>query len=459
MRWLGIPLVLVLTACGSSTDDTRASDEPGVGGTEAGPAGTGGAQGTGGKASTGGTTGAGGTANTGGTTGSGGTTGTGGTTGSGGTTGTGGTTWHSDAGAGCPGAPALTPGVWKSITPAALDYTGTYGSAHIEIDPNNPCTLYAAADQRGLWKTTDAGSTWTRLGTPPATSATTTTYLDSPILVRIEPGNPKHMYATQGVRGTSMGFFESIDGGSTWTMPAGFVAIATTIGTRDMTQMSVDPTDFKHVIVGSHSAWKSMTNAGVLETKDGGATFIAHQPVASWVAGSIGLHFLFDPDLSIGNKDTWLVATDGDGFWRTTDGATSWTQVEDHTLGCPHGGNSIYYTAAGVLYAGGYQYPVRSTDNGGSWTQVKTGLAYAYYYTVQGDGTNLYTLKSFADNTAKYNAPYQTSLETDGLTWTPYQGGAQNFDNGPFTMHFDKVNRIMYSANWDAGLWALAVLP
>lgn len=355
--------------------------------------------------------------------------------------------------------PDLTAGVWKAITPPGLDVgTATFGTAHVEIDPSDPLTLYAAADQRGLWKTTNAGRTWAVLGDPNATYdyGTTAKYLDSPILVRIDPCDRLHLYATQGVRGKTLGFWVTTDGGQNWTMPAGFVSVASSIGTRDMTQMSVDPTDFRHAIVGSHSAWSGSTPAGVLETKDGGATFVAHPAMPTWGSGSIGLHFLYEPELGIGNANTWLVATDGNGFWRTTDGAASWKQVE--TWGCPHGGNSIYYASNGALYAGGYQYPVRSTDNGATWSQISSGLGYAYYYTVQGDGNTLYTMKSFADNGAKYGVPYSVSPESDGRTWTAYQGGAQKFDNGPFTMHFDKVNRIMYSANWNAGIWALKVL-
>ncbi len=351
--------------------------------------------------------------------------------------------------------PDLTPGEWQSITPPELDLSGTYGTAFVTLDPMDPVRIYASADTQGLWKSTDAGATWARLGDPAQTGDTATGYLDSPIAVSVDPCNRDHLYATQGVRGTTLGFWESEDGGETWTMPAGVVAISQTIGTRDVTSLSVDPADFDHVLIGSHSPWAGLGNAGILETKDGGETFVAHPPVASWNAGSAGVHFLFRPDLGIGDASTWLVATDGDGVWRTTDAGASWEQV--NPWGCPHGGNSIYYTGAGVLYMGGYQYPARSEDNGVTWEQITDGLPYAYYYSVQGDGTSLYTARSFADNGAQYDEPYLTSPEGDGLTWTPYGGGAQHFDNGPFTMRFDPQHRILYSANWTEGLWALAV--
>jgi hypothetical protein len=461
MKRIGALLALLLLGCGSSQSDSAVDDDTAT--TDTTAAGSGGsaqahadaaAAAGGTKASLGGSTGSGGaTAATGGSTGSGGA-----TAATGGSTGSGGTGVVRDAGRGnCPTRPALTPGVWKNITPSALSLPGTYGVTFVTVAPSNSCTLYASFDVAGLWRTTDGAATWAKVGTPPATYGPTTTYLDSPVAVAVDPDDTNHLYATEGVRGTSMGFWVSTDAGATWTMPPGFVSISSTIGTVDMTAMVVDPTDFKHVLVGSHSAWKGMGNAGILESKDGGATFVAHAAPASWPAGSLGIHFLYAPDLAIGNNTTWLVGLDGNGFWRTTDAGTSWTQVE--TWGTAHGGHAIYYAKNGTLYAGGYQYPVRSTDNGLTWKQISTGLPYAYYYTVQGDGKSLYTMRSYADNGARYNEPYQTSPETDGATWTPYQAGAQKFDNGPATMVFDPTDRILYSANWTAGLWALEALP
>ena len=39
--------------------------------------------------------------------------------------------------------------------------------------------------------------------------------------------------------------------------------------------------------------------------------------------------------------------------------------------------------------------------------------------------------------------PYSTSLETDGLTWSAYIGGAQKFGNGPLAMAFDEGSRTL----------------
>src|SRR6185369_8836087 len=99
---------------------------------------------------------------------------------------------------------------------------------NIEIDPTNPFRLYAGIDQRGLWRSEDGGSTWTRLGDSGQVGDSSTHYLDNPIFIAVDPCDPLHLYATQGARGQTLGFWVSSDGGETWNMPAGFQTASTT---------------------------------------------------------------------------------------------------------------------------------------------------------------------------------------------------------------------------------------
>ena len=119
-----------------------------------------------------------------------------------------------------------------------------------------------------------------------------------------------------------------------------------------------------------------MGNAGILESKDGGASFIVHQPVSGFTAGTMGVNILSCPSQGIGNGETWLVSTDGSGMYRTTNSGGSWTKVTNNAV--PHGGCNIFYAKTGILYCGGYQYPQRSTDNGITWQQISSGLDYFY---------------------------------------------------------------------------------
>jgi photosystem II stability/assembly factor-like uncharacterized protein len=335
----------------------------------------------------------------------------------------------------------------------------SYGSAFLKVSPVDANVIYVAVDTLGIWKTTDRGSNWARLGKPTAYDyGPKTTYLDSPIRVEVDPGDANHLVATQGVRGNTLGFWVSHDAGKTWIMPEGFRDAAKN-ATNDVTTMAVDPSDFKHILVGSHSPWGGATPrpAGIMETKDGGNAWILHEAMSSWPYGSPAIGFLYDPSSGQGNSNNWLIGTDGDGFWRTTDAGGKWTKVADFNI--THAGAQLYYAKDGTLYSGARNYPVRSHDNGITWEQVSAGLPNFYYYSVVGDGTTLYTqLSNTGDNAGKGQQPYMTAPETSGGPWTPYRGGAQKFNNGPYVMSYDAANGILYSANWRTGIWALKVI-
>lgn len=344
--------------------------------------------------------------------------------------------------------PVLPPGTWVDITPKAAQ-VNTAENVFLQgmaIDPSNPSTLYLGvcafdiSKPVGLYKTTDGGSNWRRVG-----------HLDEPVHVVVDPKNSNHLYAVDGVRGNTMGFWISNDGGETWTKPAGFTAAtASPVGTQDLYSIATEPGDFNHILVSFHSPWSTGNNAGVLESLDGGLNWAVRNPPPGSAGGyGMAIFFLYFPQHNMGNDKTWLFTAQQGGFFRTVDGGVTWSQVYNNPM--THGGNQIYCSKTGVLYSGGYQYPARSTDNGLTWTQVKTGLDYSWYMGVSGDGEKIYV-----GGTGE-NRPFFVSPETDGLTWTQYQGGTQKFSTQPFEMFYDSTNGIMYSSNW-GGLYALKVV-
>jgi hypothetical protein len=340
--------------------------------------------------------------------------------------------------------PELTPGTWMNITPSQVSFADTFGANSIDIDPSSPLTLYASLDEQGIWKSTDGGTSWEQLGDPSDIGDGTTGYLDSPIRVAVDPCNSQHLYATQGVRGQTLGFWVSNDGGQTWAWPPGFVQVVDST-TTDVTTLAVDPADFSHVLVGAHSPWEQ-GDTGILESKDGGQTFTKHAPPGGLPSGSVGIGFG-------ANGNTWLVNGDGGGTWRTENGGDTWTAVSD--LEGTHGGAELYRDPTGILYFAGVGSPYRSTNDGVSWVPVNEGLPFAYYLSIVGDGTNLYTAPSFPDAGAMNGLPYFTTAISDGTNWSEHEDGAQTFDNGPYRMRYEPVHGIVYSANWKAGIWAM----
>jgi len=345
---------------------------------------------------------------------------------------------------------------WTDITPAGLGLNPhsfpSFGVIWVEVAKSNPNIVYACVDDIGLFRSTDYGQNFTQVGTgSPTPGGPTTTKLDGPFCLRINPADSTHLVATQGVRGSSLGFWVSHDSGATWSLPAAFAAACTTVGIAvlDVTTLAVDPTDFNHMLVGSHGNWTGYTGGGILETFDGGTSWTIHYPVSTWPPYTHGIKILYDPDTAQGNASTWIVMTDGDGFWRTTNSGTSWTQV--YTGGSPHGGTQAIYDNLGNLWAGGGP-PVKSVDNGVNWTTVTLPINWlAYSFACDSNG-KLYTNVAYTgDNALGYDTPVYTSID-QGATW---QSSSQVFSDGPYTTYFVPSTGIMYFANWAAGLWAI----
>jgi hypothetical protein len=341
------------------------------------------------------------------------------------------------------GSPALAVGVWTNISPAGVpfDANATAFGQGITLDPCDVGTLYLAVvgfdpakANAGIYKSTNAGSTWTRVG-----------QLDEPINVSVDPRNPRHLYASDGVRGSTMGFWVSADGGNHWTLPDGFNTAARSVnGCCDVYHVEPDPADFDHVLVSFHSgSWNVSGAAGILESFDGGASWIVHQPIVDWAwKGGYDVFFLRNPDLGLGDAKTWLFGTQGIGYWRTADAGTTWTKVTDVSM--DHGGGQLYYTKSGVLYASGTPNIIRSMDNGLTWTKLTSGA----FLSVTGDGNTLYTGNHGGGS-------FVTAMESNDATWSNFN--SQTFAEGPFEMAFDSVNRILYSSNIRSGAWALKV--
>jgi hypothetical protein len=351
-------------------------------------------------------------------------------------------------------APQLTTGIWKDISPKGPKFGWGAENVFVQgmaIDPCNPATIYVtvsgfnsttfATVVGGLFRSTDAGSTWTTVGP-----------FDQPINVRVDPKNPLHMYVGDGVRGSTTGFWVTADGGKNWVVPSGFKTLSQSLNDTDVYHVEPDPADFNHVLLSFHWNWHNCDDfgfgactSGVAESTDGGTTFVIHDPNPGWAgAGGYDVFFLYNPALDIGDKNTWLFGTQGKGYWRTADGGKTWNQVTTQSM--THGGGQIYYTSKGTLYASSDGPVLRSTDNGVTWTSVGTTKGTT---SVFGDGKYVYAHGAYAN----IGGPFSVSLETDGAKWSAFN--AQSIGDGPFEMAFDSVNGILYSSSWGSGLWAL----
>jgi len=335
--------------------------------------------------------------------------------------------------------PEFEYGVLKKIGPdlGLVDSGG--GALALTLDPSNSAVIYIGFEQEnggdgsknGLYRSRDGGSTWKKVGTLPDDDIwdCRSTMLGWAVNVRVDPNNPDHMYVTRGVRGgVDLGFWVTWDGGESWIRA--FV--------EDLTAMAVDPCDFCHVLLGSHT----QTAVGVVESTDGGYSYVVHPPPEGFgTGGSYGIQFLFDPRSKRGDRNTWLLH--GNGMWRTANAGDSWSKVSEITG--IHGFTTLYYASNGDVYSGSYGYPARSTDNGLNWESSSNGLAMAQYYGLIGDGTNIYAMP----DALPPPSGMMFTPEGDGMNWQPFGSSPPLDRHGMQHPAFDPNIGVVYFVNND----------
>ncbi len=162
----------------------------------------------------------------------------------------------------------------------------------LAIDPTMPSTMYAAVDDynfyansAGVYKTTDSGITWNRIGLNGAAVN----------LLVIAPGESNVLYAvTEGHYTFPRGFrglFKSTDCGATWS--------AMNIGLENLLSTGLYPTAIVIDPVDANRLYLGVSGGGVFKSADGGTTWmpfnagLANLNVRSLAVAPGGGHILY----------------------------------------------------------------------------------------------------------------------------------------------------------------------
>jgi len=308
---------------------------------------------------------------------------------------------------------------WKHV---GLDATGHIGA--VEIDPRNHNVVWVAAigqafdanTERGVFKTTDGGQSWSKV----LYHSDTVGFSD----VELLPGNPEIVFATawkalrrpwtiiSGGNNDEGGIYKSVDAGKTWRrltegLPSGL------IGKIDL---AVSPADSSIVYALVEAP---DDQGGVYRSNDQGDTF-------ERVSGEEGLRNrpFYYGNIDVDPKNPDVVYVMATNYYKSVDGGRSWTELEP-----PHGDNHDMWINPDNpdLFIQGNDGGANVTHNGGVTWSTQFNQPTAELYQVEVDDQYPYWLYAGQqDNGSTIAVPAMAPYRVqDPSAWLIETGGCE----------------------------------
>ncbi|UCG85506.1 MAG: glycosyl hydrolase [Gemmatimonadota bacterium] len=270
---------------------------------------------------------------------------------------------------------------FRSIGPAVV--SGRISD--IAVHPTNKSIWYIAAASGGLWKTTNAGTSFSPIFDGEGS------YSIGEVV--IDPNNPNVVWVGTGENNAQRsvsygdGVYKSIDGGRSWTnmgLPQ----------SEHIGRILIDPRNSDVVYVASQGpVFNGGGDRGLYKTTDGGSTWNKILDGGEWAGVSDVVRDPRNPDVLIASvwqrarrQFAYIAGGPESGLHRSTDGGETWTRSQ---RGLPSGdlgriGLTISPVDPDIVYAiveaasnGGFY---RSQNNGVTWERMSDRVSIGLYY-------------------------------------------------------------------------------
>jgi photosystem II stability/assembly factor-like uncharacterized protein len=242
----------------------------------------------------------------------------------------------------------------------------------ILIHPTNPNILLAATDN-GIYRTEDAGTTWTPMNL--------TAHFKS---MEFKPGDPQVVYAGSYGRGYA-NLYRSLDNGQNW------VPVSSNLPSSEVTriELAVSPAEPGTVYAvcsdldeGYYGLYKSINSGQTWNLVSNSPNILGREADGSDTGGQAD----YDLAIAVSPTNTNLVFVGGVNIWKSTDGGLQWDlagqsenlgendylHVDHHVLKFLPGTDILFSGNDGGLY--------KTDDWGTTWQDLSNDLAVTQFY-------------------------------------------------------------------------------
>jgi len=222
------------------------------------------------------------------------------------------------------------------------------------VDPSYPATVYAGTKGDAVYKSYDGGQRWV----PQKTGLDDVTITSVVNQLIFDPADSNRLWAA-----TTMGVFESTDGGESWTKRMdGMKEVLMVVS------LAIDPT--------RHGVMYAGTSGGVYKSEDRARTWAkANQGLIAPEVLSSSRALMVNSVLIDPKRSETVYAATLKGLYKTLDGARSWSRIGQALPDQMIIAIALDPSVSGTVYVAGRQGLHKSTDGGQTWRAMNAGLA------------------------------------------------------------------------------------
>lgn len=337
----------------------------------------------------------------------------------------------------------------RSIGPALM--SGRI--ADIAIDPTSPNTWYVAAGSGNLWKTTNAGTTWTPIFDKYGSYSIG--------CVTIDPSNRHVVWVGTGenVGGRHVGYgdgvYRSRDGGKSFEN----LGLAES---EHIARILVHPTDSETVYVACQGPlWSAGGQRGLYQTTDGGKTWDQVLSKGPYTGVTDVVFDPRNPDVLYAathqrQRTVWALIDAGaeSGIFKSLDRGRTWTELKRGLPGADKGKIALAVSPlrpdvvyASIELAGGEGGFWRSANAGASWEKMSDYIS---------GGTGPHYYQEIYCDPHRFDVVYQADVrlartEDGGKTWQQVESPWKHVDNHAVAFHSSDPDFLLVGC--DGGLY------